>query len=664
MPRRLSALALAFLCAILCVTASSSSPRASASAGDEVPAWLRQAAAVSVPAYDRKVSAVVLVDDETVTVGTDGRIRTVTNYAVRVLTREGRDEAAARISYRTGSDKVKEFRAWLIRPNGEPVKYGKDETADVADIDNDIYNEYRARVIIAGRDAEPGTVFGYQATTEERSPVSQLSRSFQRADLPVLLSRYALTLPAGWRSTSLVFNHPKVEPAVSGTTYTWELRNLPPIEPEPSGPTVYNLVPRLAVNYGPEAGTSTPGSGRVFNNWADLSRWLTELHDPRAEPDDRIAVKARELTANAKTEFEKIQAVGRYAQNIQYISVQVGIGSLQPHAATEVFAKSYGDCKDKVTLMRAMLRALRMPSYSVAIYSGDPTFVREEWPGFQFNHAIIAVRVGDETKAPSVMQHPTLGRLLFFDPTDPHVPVGDLPQHEQGSFALVAAGDGGSLVRIPVTPPEANISERLVEVELSPEGQIKAVAKERSTGAPAVHERGLFRQLPRTEYDKAIERWIGRGAPGAQIAKVEPSDAHLDGRFNLDVEFTVPNFAQVMQGRLIVFKPAFMPPPERFFLTEEKRRHPVVLQPAAYKETVRVKLPAGFDVDEVPDATKLDTPFGSYATSYEVKDGHLLFTRAFKQTAVTMPADQYKTIQDFYARIRAAEQSPVVLARK
>ncbi|HYP54040.1 MAG TPA: DUF3857 domain-containing protein, partial [Pyrinomonadaceae bacterium] len=421
MPRRFTALAAALLCASLCVAARA---RAS-SAGDEVPAWLRQAAAVSVPAYDRKVSAVVLIDDETVTVAPDGRIRTVTNYAVRVLTREGREEAAARIGYRTGSDKVKEFRAWLLRPNGDAVKYGKDETADVAALDNDVYDEHRAKLILAGRDAEPGTVFGYQATTEERSPVSQLSRFFQRADLPVLVSRYALTLPTGWRSTSLVFNHPKVEPSVSGTTYTWELRNLPPVEPEPSGPTVSNLVPRLAVNYGPEAGTSTPGSGRVFNNWGDLSRWLTELHDPRAEPDDRIAVKARELTANAKTEFEKIQAVARYAQNIQYISVQIGIGSLQPHAATEVFAKSYGDCKDKVTLMRAMLRALRMQSYSVAIYSGDPTFVREEWPGFQFNHAIIAVKVSDETKAPSVMQHPTLGHLLFFDPTDTNVPVGD-----------------------------------------------------------------------------------------------------------------------------------------------------------------------------------------------------------------------------------------------
>ncbi|HEV2765800.1 MAG TPA: transglutaminase domain-containing protein, partial [Pyrinomonadaceae bacterium] len=449
------------------------------------------------------------------------------------------------------------------------------------------------------------------------------------------------------------------------TTYTWELRNLPPIEPEPASPSAANLVPRLAVNYGPEGAASTPGSGRVFNSWADVSKWTTELHDPRIEPDDRIALKVRELTANAKTELEKIQSVARYAQNIQYISVQVGIGGYQPHAATEVFSKSYGDCKDKVTLMRSMLRALRMQSYPVLVYAGDPTFVREEWPAAgQFNHVIVAVKVSDETNAPTVMQHPTLGRLLFFDPTDPHVPVGDLPHHEQGSLGLVAAGDGGALLRLPVTPPEANRAERSAELELGPDGQLKAVFKERSTGEAAAFERGLFRELPRPEYRKVIEQWIGSGATGAQITKVEPADAASEGRFALDVEFTAPKYAQVMQGRLIVFKPAVISHHERLFLTEEKRKHPIVLSSSAFSETVRVKLPEGFEVDEVPEPTKLDTPFGSYTADYEIKDGHLLFKRAFTQRAVTLPAEQYKTVRDFYTRIRAAEQAPVVLAKK
>ena len=89
-----------------------------------------------------------------------------------------------------------------------------------------------------------------------------------------------------------------------------------------------------------------------------------------------------------------------------------------------------------------------------------------------------------------------------------------------------------------------------------------------------------------------------------------------------------------------------------------------MLDSHAFTEVVRIKLPAGFDVDEMPDAVKLDTPFGSYKTSYEVKNGQLVFTRALTQRATTIPAAQYQAIRSFFERIRAAEQAPVVLARK
>ena len=79
---------------------------------------------------------------------------------------------------------------------------------------------------------------------------------------------------------------------------------------------------------------------------------------------------------------------------------------------------------------------------------------------------------------------------------------------------------------------------------------------------------------------------------------------------------------------------------------------------------MRDKLPAGFDVDEMPDPVKLDTAFGSYATTYEVKDGQLLFTRKLVQRASTIPVEQYASIRNFFEKIRTAEQSPVVLAKR
>ncbi len=264
----------------------------------------------------------------------------------------------------------------------------------------------------------------------------------------------------------------------------------------------------------------------------------------------------------------------------------------------------------------------------------------------------------------SILNHPTLGRLLIFDATDDNTQVGDLPDHEQGSLALIAAGDSGGLVRMPSTDPEANRMEREAEVQLSGDGAIVATVRERSRGQAAVGERRAFRRLSNSDYKQMIERWVTRGAPAAKVMKIAPADDAIGARFGLDVDFSASQYGQVMQNRLLVFNPAIVSRRESLLLTEAKREHPIVLDSYAFTELVRVKLPAGFDVDEMPDAVKLDTPFGSYKTSYEVKNGELVFTRGLTQRAATIPAAQYQVIRSFFERIRAAEQAPVVLAKK
>ena len=98
--------------------------------------------------------------------------------------------------------------------------------------------------------------------------------------------------------------------------------------------------------------------------------------------------------------------------------------------------------------MRAMLSVLRIPSYMVSITADDATYVRPEWASpHQFNHCIIAIKVTDETKAPSVVLHPTLGRLMIFDATDPYTPLGDLPEDVGGGAGIhhskIRTGKGG-----------------------------------------------------------------------------------------------------------------------------------------------------------------------------------------------------------------------------
>ncbi len=465
----------------------------------------------------------------------------------------------------------------------------------------------------------------------------------------------------------MTFNHAKIEPVVNGSTYTWELTNLPPIPDEPLSPSLSNLVARLAVSYYPPSSGAAP-SIKTFTNWAEVGAWMSELEDPQVLVDDALARKAYELTALARTEYEKIQAIGQYVQNVQYISIQTGLGrggGYRPHSSTEVFAKSYGDCKDKANLMRAMLKVVGISSLPVSIYSGDPEYVHRDWPSpQQFNHCIIAVKVSDETRTATIIQYPRFGRLLIFDPTDSETPIGDLPYYLQGSLALIDSKDSNELVQMPITPPEMNQLERNAELKLGADGAIAGSIQERALGQIAAKFRTQYRHLSRPEYNAMIERWVTTGAAAAHLDKIEAADSETEGRFALNIEFSAKSYGQLMQDRLLVFKPAVVSRREALTLTAPRRMHPIVLQSNAYSETVRVKLPAGFDVDEMPDAVKIETMFGSYTTSYENKDGELVFKRRLSQRSMTIPAEQYAVVRNFFERIRAAEQAPVVLARK
>ncbi|MBK8813816.1 MAG: DUF3857 domain-containing protein [Acidobacteria bacterium] len=635
----------------------------SALGGDSPPTWMRQAASLPVGSYDKEVSAVVLFNEQQVSLTGDGMLVTTENYAVRVLTREGRRHALATALYLVSSGRVREIEGWLIRPDGSIKNYDKKTVLDVISDPDDIYNEYRLKVIDAVEDSDAGTVFGYTVVSEDK-PLYFQEKWFSHDGLPTLVSRYSLTLPSGWKANGVTFNHSQITPQVSGSTYTWELRNLPYIKREPMSPSVVNIVPWVAINYAPDvSGTS----GKSFANWTDVARWTSTLYDPQVVVDDAVTAKAQELTASAKTELEKIRAIAGFVQNLQYISIDIGVGSgngYRPRPSNLVLSRGYGDCKDKANLMRAMLRSLKIEAYPIAIFSGDPTFVREEWASpAQFNHCIIAVKISDGTDAATVIKHEKLGRLLIFDATDPFTLLGDLPDSLQGSFGLIIAGESGGLARMPVTPSESNLLDRRIEVNLTADGAITGSIKERSTGQSSSFERAMLRLLSAVDYSKMLEGWLTRGATGAKLVKFTPTDRKEELGFDLDVEFSAPRYGQQMQ-KLLVFKPTIVDRRNSISFTETTRNQPVILRSASVRETIVFILPTDYSVDETPENLNMETPFGKYSTTFEVKGNRLTFTRILTMNRATVPVDKYATVRDFFAKMREAEQSPVVLIKK
>lgn len=633
-------------------------------AASSPPQWLRGAAALKAPGYDKEIPGVVLHDEQEVTVKKNGSIVTVERYAVKILTNEGRRLAVARAFYFMSAGKVGDFEAWTIPSGGRSKNYGKKQTVDLISDPDDVYNEGRVKIINASDDVRVGDVFGFEVDIENPPLFYQDIWQFQ-AYLPVLRSRYKLNLPSGWEASSITFNHDDIKPTVNGSSYTWQLDNLAPIALEPLSPSVKNLAPFMAVNFAPPGETSA--GKRSFSNWKEVSTWGSGLYDPQVVINDDVAAKARELTANATTELEKIQAIGKYVQDLQYIAIDIGVAygnGYKPRASSTVLSRGYGDCKDKATLMRAMLQSLKIESYPIAIFAGDPTFVRKEWASpRQFNHCIIAVVVNPETKGPTVIENEELGRLLIFDATDDMTPVGDLPESLQGSYGLVMAREKGGLLQMPTTDPLENALVRTVEVSLDKEGSIAGTINEVTKGQSSRSERSLFRRLSASDYEKSIERWLSRGATAAKLEELKPTDDHANASFDLDVKFSAPGYGQVMQGSLLIFRPTIVSRSRSIYLTEKERRNPVTLWSNSFRESAVFKLPKGFSVDEMPEPLSLKTEFGTYETSYEVSEGTLTYTRALVTTRTTIPVEDYSNVRDFFTKILAAENAMVVLVK-
>ncbi len=632
-----------------------------AKGGNDIPAWLEQSAKTNAPTYEKDVPAVILHNEQTVNIGIDG-VATVTNYqAIRLLTREGKYYSSAVASYIQSSSKVREIRAWLIRPGGVVKSYGKNEVTDRVSDPDDIYDEYRLKIIDASDDADIGMVFGFMTVVEEKPLFTQDRWAFQHR-LPTIFSRYTMNLPTGWQATSITFNNPEIKPAINGSNYIWEMHDLAPIPPEPDGLSVMNLAPRIVVNYFPAT------ANHVYDSWKDVSKWYTDLSAASLTIDDDIAAKARDLTVNAKTELEKIRAIAEYVQSLRYISLQLDVargGGHRPRPANMVMQRGFGDCKDKANLMRSLLKSLKIESYLVLIYSGDPTYVRAEWASpRQFNHCIIAVKVSSETNAPTVIDDKKLGKLMIFDATDPYTQVGDLPDSEQGSLALVSAGDDGDLLKMPVLPPNSNKLERYAEVNLLSDGTIEGKITQESFGQSASFERGRLRALSVSQYSASMERWLTARLKGGTIIKAVPTDKKLEGKFDLNIEFKAATYAQIMQNKLMVFNPAMVGRLDSFSVIEGKRMTPILIDSSYYIETIKVKLPEGFIVDEIPEAGKVETSFGKYFAEYKVSDGYLLLTRSLILNRTILPASKYDDVKDFFGIVRSAEQSPVVLLRK
>ena len=323
-------------------------------ASNVFPDWIVLAAATKAPAYSANTGAVVLFDDRLITVAPDGQATERERRVLKILRPRGRSrrEIVARYSK---DEKLDYFHAWSIGPDGHQYTVKDQEVRDEALGEVGIlYDDLRGKVV-KPPGADPGGIIAYEVQRHVAGyGAEEQTWSFQR-DIPEYRSILVVDLPVNWNYYAAWLHHAVVSPTeVAPNHRRWELNDIPAIDltDVPMAPSGYALAARMVVHY--SASTLPTGDQR----WSEIGNWYDMLAAGRTEAPHEIADKSREV-GRGEDFKAKIQGVASFMQKeIRYVGIEIGIGGLQPHPAADVFKYRYGDCKDKATLLIAMLNTL------------------------------------------------------------------------------------------------------------------------------------------------------------------------------------------------------------------------------------------------------------------------------------------------------------------
>ncbi len=636
-------------------------------AKNQAPDWMHALTSVPVPAHDEKTSAVVLYYDENLTVLSAEKFRTTVRAAYKILRPEGRDYGVVAVPYNSMNDKVTSIRAWCIPAAGKDYEVTDKDAVEVSPLKGEsdiLITDARAKGLQIPA-ADPGNIVGYEYVLESRPMVLQDTWDFQRT-IPVRESHYSLTLPQGWEFKDEWANYPQVKARdAGGGLWQWAVSDVKEVRPENEMPPLAGVEGRMVITLFPPGGAAE----NSIPNWKQVGDWETALAKGRLDASPEIKEEVATLTASAPTPLAKMRALALFMQqNIRYVAIELGIGGLQPHPAAQVFAHRYGDCKDKATLLRSMLAEIGVESYYVDInvYRGSVT---ADTPASEldFDHVITAIKLPEGLTDPSLiatMKHPTLGTLLFFDPTNEETPFGEIGGYLQANYGLLVTPAGGELVELPQQPSTMNGIHRTGKLSLAASGQLQGDIEEVRTGDRAWEQREMFKSAQKnTDQIKPVEVLLSDSLSSFHLLKASIGNLQETSRpFVWNYSFQADSYAK-LAGNLLLVRPRVLGSKSDGVLeTPEPRRYPIELPaPVMDVDDYEIALPTGYVVDDLPPAVDADFPFASYHSKSEVQGNVLHYHRTFEVKELSVPVSQAPQLKRFYRIIASDERNNAVL---
>lgn len=439
------------------------------------PTVVRQAAAAVPPKKDAE--ATVLVSDVRFQFDEAGRLVQTRHLIYRIENQEGvKDWAETSGRWESWHQAKPEIKARVITSEGAVHELDPKTLSDLPVHENapDMYSDERKYGGPLPALA-PGSIVEEQVIVRDNSPLFSaglVRRWICGWGVPVNKTRIVLVHPDSVPLHYQVHLLPEAA-ATKSQENGWETITLEQ-GPLPAYTEQLEHAPPDLVLY-PEIEFATGTS------WSQVAAEYARLSDEKLRlPDVQPLIAKINLKNGSRNDVIR-RIVTALHKNVRYTGVEFGESSLIPQFPSETLKRKYGDCKDKATLLAAMLRSAGIPA-NLALLSTDPERdINRELPGLgMFDHAIVFV--------PGSSSDPE----LWIDATAEYSQVGTLPWMDYGRWALVVSAKTESLQQIPEITSAQNVHREFREFAMAEYGTAKIVETDEETGPEEADYRDYY----------------------------------------------------------------------------------------------------------------------------------------------------------------------------
>ncbi|MBO5752130.1 MAG: DUF3857 and transglutaminase domain-containing protein [Proteobacteria bacterium] len=579
---------------------------------------------------------VSLIDNRVVRILPNGLASTFNQIAFEIIDEQGlKSVRSMPINYSPTDEKLEIISVTTTKKDGTVRRLYKTSEFNMADESIRMYYDQR-QLVIEVPDLAVGDRIEYQfkRTQTQRSSSSvsyfsdvyQLQTWFNRqwsrytilspADMPVQLLRHD---PAGSRlieTAATLENNQQIR--------QFEEKNTPRFLPEDKMPGATEVMPFLIVS--------------TFKNWQAIADWFLDLAQSQWKADDAIRSEVARLTEGVTDEFEKLKRIHSFVvKSTRYVALEFGIHGHKPYPAAQVFERRFGDCKDKASLLKVMLKEAGIDSDFVLARTRQNGDISMDLANpYLFDHAILYVPKYD----------------LFLDGTAEFSGTGELPALDQDAWVFIL-NDNGSyrLIKTPVSKAADNVSHHEWVFDLTQGDRVTYTDIARYTGffAPSYRERYQIDTLQR----ERLESELAYNIPGTKVESHQFSDlTNLEASVNLEMQAST-SFADIVKtnGNTWLVNPTISTTRMTQMLAPSATRRTPIIQvvPMRFEQSVTLILPPDAQVT-LPNDTAETTDFGSYEIKMS-KDGNRLTTNVtlILETIKVMP-ENYTAYLDFLQR--------------